>query len=124
MLSPNFYSIVNGRFRIIAVVLRFDNFFTVHMVTFLSEREMLRGFCCSTLGCPADRSVGEKKPRTAMDEGPSMTELSGYNSKREEFEIEYDNDAEQMLADMEFKETDSNAERELKLRVLRIYYKR
>ncbi|MCD9641919.1 Adenosine deaminase 2-A [Datura stramonium] len=53
-----------------------------------------------------------------------MTELSGYNSKREEFEIEYDNDAEQMLADMEFKETDSNAERELKLRVLRIYSKR
>ncbi|KAJ8568604.1 hypothetical protein K7X08_028137 [Anisodus acutangulus] len=75
-------------------------------------------------GCPADRSVGEKKPRTSVDEGPSMTELSGYNSKREEFEIEYDNDAEQMLADMEFKETDSNAERELKLRVLRIYSKR
>ncbi|CAN4084512.1 unnamed protein product [Withania somnifera] len=75
-------------------------------------------------GCPADRSVGEKKPRTSVDEGPSMTELSGYNSKREEFEIEYDNDAEQMLADMEFKETDSNAERELKLRVLCIYSKR
>ncbi|XP_059282326.1 transcriptional adapter ADA2-like isoform X2 [Lycium ferocissimum] len=72
----------------------------------------------------ADRSVGEKKPRTSVDEGPSMTELSGYNTKREEFEIEYDNDAEQMLADMEFKETDSNAERELKLRVLRIYSKR
>ncbi|CAN4110175.1 unnamed protein product [Withania somnifera] len=75
-------------------------------------------------GCPADRSVGEKKPRTSVDEGPSMTELSGYNAKREEFEIEYDNDAEQMLADMEFKETDSNAERELKLRILRIYFKR
>ncbi|PIN20368.1 Histone acetyltransferase complex SAGA/ADA, subunit ADA2 [Handroanthus impetiginosus] len=72
----------------------------------------------------ADRSVGEKKPRTAGDDGVSMKELSGYNSKRQEFEIEYDNDAEQLLADMEFKETDTDAERELKLRVLHIYSKR
>lgn len=72
----------------------------------------------------ADRSVGEKKPRTSGDEGPSMTELSGYNFKRQEFEIEYDNDAEQLLADMEFKDTDTDAERELKLRVLHIYLKR
>ncbi|KAL3502621.1 hypothetical protein ACH5RR_037070 [Cinchona calisaya] len=72
----------------------------------------------------ADRSIGEKKPKTSRDEGPSMTEVSGYNSKRQEFEVEYDNDAEQLLADMEFKETDTDAERELKLRVLRIYSKR
>ncbi|KAB1222153.1 Transcriptional adapter ADA2 [Morella rubra] len=72
----------------------------------------------------ADRSVGEKKPRVVGDEGLSVTELSGYNFKRQEFEIEYDNDAELVLADMEFKATDSNAERELKLRVLHIYSKR
>ncbi|GMY38125.1 transcriptional adapter ADA2-like [Fagus crenata] len=72
----------------------------------------------------SDRSIGEKKPRVPGDEGPSMTELSGYNSKRQEFEIEYDHDAEQILADMEFKDTDSDADRELKLRVLRIYSKR
>lgn len=53
-----------------------------------------------------------------------MKELSGYNSKRQEFEIEYDNDAEQLLADMEFKETDTDAERELKIRILHIYSKR
>lgn len=53
-----------------------------------------------------------------------MTELSGYNFKRQEFEVEYDNDAEQLLADMEFKDTDSDRERELKLQVLRIYLKR
>lgn len=53
-----------------------------------------------------------------------MIELSGYNSKRHEFEIEYDNDAEQLLADMEFKDTDTGAEREMKIRVLRIYSKR
>ncbi|XP_057955540.1 transcriptional adapter ADA2-like isoform X2 [Malania oleifera] len=72
----------------------------------------------------ADRSIGEKKPRTSGDEGPSLTEFSGYNPKRQEFEIEYDNEAEQLLADMEFKDTDTDAERELKLRVLRIYLKR
>lgn len=72
----------------------------------------------------SDRSVGEKKLRISGEEGPSMTELSGYNFKRQEFEIEYDNDAEQLLADMEFKDTDTNAEHELKLQVLRIYSKR
>ncbi|XP_071717000.1 transcriptional adapter ADA2-like [Rutidosis leptorrhynchoides] len=71
-----------------------------------------------------DRSFGEKKLRTSVEEGPSLTELSGYNFKREEFEVEYDNDAEQLLSDMEFKDTDTDAERELKLRVLRIYSKR
>ncbi|XP_044503487.1 transcriptional adapter ADA2a-like isoform X2 [Mangifera indica] len=72
----------------------------------------------------SDRSIGEKKPRVAGDKRPSMTELSGYNFKRQEFEVEYDNDAEQLLADMEFKGTDTDAERELKLRVLHIYSKR
>ena len=71
-----------------------------------------------------DRSIGEKKPRLSGDKKPSLTELSGYNFKRQEFEIEYDNDAEQLLADMEFKDSDTNIERELKLRVLRIYSKR
>ncbi|XP_024980297.1 transcriptional adapter ADA2-like isoform X2 [Cynara cardunculus var. scolymus] len=71
-----------------------------------------------------DRSFGEKKLRTSAEEGPSITELSGYNFKRQEFEIEYDNDAEQLLADMEFKDADTDPERELKLRVLRIYSKR
>lgn len=53
-----------------------------------------------------------------------MVEASGYNSKRQEFDPEYDNDAEQLLAEMEFKDTDTEDEREIKLRVLRIYYKR
>ncbi|KAK9691248.1 hypothetical protein RND81_09G185000 [Saponaria officinalis] len=70
----------------------------------------------------SDRKVGEKKPK--MDEGPSVTDLSGYNPKRQEFEIEYDNDAEQLLADMEFKDTDTEAEYQLKLKVLKIYNRR
>ncbi|KAI3712162.1 hypothetical protein L1987_70711 [Smallanthus sonchifolius] len=59
-----------------------------------------------------------------IEEGPSMSELSGYNYKRQEFGIEYDNEAEGLLADMEFTDTDTDTERQLKLRVLRIYSKR
>ncbi|KAE9452772.1 hypothetical protein C3L33_15324, partial [Rhododendron williamsianum] len=71
-----------------------------------------------------DRNSGDKKPKPSKDEGPSLMELSGFNAKRQEFDPEYDNEAEQLLAEMEFKETDTEEERELKLRVLRIYSKR
>lgn len=70
---------------------------------------------------PSDRNSVDKKPKPSKDEGPSLMELSGFNEKRQEFDPEYDNEAEQLLADMEFKETDTEEERELKLRVLRIY---
>ncbi|KAL0407194.1 UNVERIFIED_CONTAM: Transcriptional adapter ADA2b [Sesamum latifolium] len=70
------------------------------------------------------RSFGGNKPKSAKVEGPSLVDSSGYNAKRQEFDPEYDNDAEQLLADMEFKETDTEEEREIKLRVLRIYSKR
>ncbi|KAF6145060.1 hypothetical protein GIB67_013411 [Kingdonia uniflora] len=71
-----------------------------------------------------DRSIGGKKPKVSGEDGPSMIEMSGYNPKRQEFDPEYDNDAEQSLADMEFKDSDTEAEKELKLRVLHIYLKR
>lgn len=71
-----------------------------------------------------NRSIGETKPKYSGDEGPSLMESSGYNPKRQEFDPEYDNDAEQLLAEMEFKETDSETERELKIRVLHIYASR
>ncbi|KAJ6848749.1 transcriptional adapter ADA2 [Iris pallida] len=72
----------------------------------------------------SDRSIGVKKPRCSGDEGPSLRKLSGYNPKRQEFDPEYDHDAEKPLAEMEFKENDSETDRELKLRVLRIYLSR
>ncbi|KAL5140610.1 Transcriptional adapter ADA2b [Glycine soja] len=71
-----------------------------------------------------DRDFGGKKPTSSGNEGPSLVESSGYNTKRQEFDPEYDNDAEQLLAEMEFKDTDTDDERELKLRVLRFYAKR
>ncbi|KAL6992912.1 hypothetical protein U1Q18_011030 [Sarracenia purpurea var. burkii] len=72
----------------------------------------------------SERNFGGKKPKPSKDNGPSLIKLSGYNPKRQEFDPEYDNDAEQLLAEMEFKETDTEEERELKLRVIRIYSKR
>lgn len=72
---------------------------------------------------PVDRDFGGKKPNSSANEG-SLVEASGYNVKRQEFDPEYDNDAEQLLAEMEFKDTDTEDEREIKLRVLRIYSKR
>ncbi|KAL5193814.1 Transcriptional adapter ADA2a [Glycine soja] len=71
----------------------------------------------------ADWSIGEKKPKLSGEDRPSMTDLSGYSFKREEFDVEYDNDAEQVLADMEFKDTDTKAEYAMKLHVLHIYSK-
>jgi transcriptional adapter 2-alpha len=73
---------------------------------------------------PMDKDFGGNKPKSSGNGGPSLVELSGYNAKRQEFDPEYDNDAEQLLAEMEFKDTDTEEEREIKLRVLRIYYKR
>lgn len=70
------------------------------------------------------KNVDNIKPKSSKDEGPSLMELSGYNEKRQEFDPEYDNDAEHLLADMEFKETDTDEEHGLKLRVLHIYSKR
>ncbi|KAM7263713.1 hypothetical protein ACFE04_001396 [Oxalis oulophora] len=71
-----------------------------------------------------DSSYGVTKPNTSGNEDSSLVTLSGYNAKRREFDPEYDNEAELLLADMEFKETDTEEEHELKLRVLRIYSKR
>ena len=48
-------------------------------------------------------------------------ELTDYMPRRREYEVEWDNEAEVLLGDMEFLEKDSAADRELKLAVLRIY---
>lgn len=71
-----------------------------------------------------DRSVGIKQPKFSDNEPVPISGSSGYNAKRHEFDPEYDTDAEKSLAEMEFKETDSELDRALKLRVIRIYLSR
>ena len=48
-------------------------------------------------------------------------ELTGYMPLRGDFDVEHDNDAELILADMEFSPDDNATERELKLRIIDIY---
>ncbi len=39
--------------------------------------------------------------------GPNQSELTGYNVKRHEFDPEYDQDAELLIAELEFREEDT-----------------
>ena len=78
----------------------------------------------ATDGGHSNRSIGGKKPKPLLEEnkdGMAYLEHSGYNPKRQEFDPEYDNDAELPLAEMEFKEIDTETDRELKLQMLHIY---
>lgn len=54
----------------------------------------------------------------------SETHQTGYNAKRNEFEPEYDADAEQLLAELEFGEDDTEEMVERKLRLIEIYNRR
>lgn len=64
---------------------------------------------------PDATSVGPPRERSA----PSQ--LAGYMPLRGDFDVEYDNEAELILADMEFSDDDHPTERELKLKVIEIY---
>ena len=52
------------------------------------------------------------------------SELAGYMPRRGDFDIEWDNDAEKLIQDMEFSPSDPVEERELKIKVLKIYNSR
>ncbi|KAG5252427.1 transcriptional adapter ADA2b [Salix suchowensis] len=79
---------------------------------------------------PEVESVSRPNSRNSAATAANMKASSmarikdGPGVKRQEFDPEYDNDAEQLLAEMEFKNTDTEEERELKLRVLHIYSRR
>lgn len=71
-----------------------------------------------------DELIGVQKPETSGGEDVSVKELFGYNSKRQDFQIEHDNDAETLLADLEFKDSDTDTEHFLKLQMLHAYNRR
>mmetsp|Transcript_19252 Transcript_19252/g.28482 ORF Transcript_19252/g.28482 Transcript_19252/m.28482 type:complete len:859 (-) Transcript_19252:25-2601(-) len=54
---------------------------------------------------------------------PSLpgSELAGFMPRRVDFDVEWDNDAENILADMEFSANDLPQDRELKIKVINIY---
>eukprot|EP00298_Acanthocystis_sp_HF-20_P012228 c19780_g1_i1.p1 GENE.c19780_g1_i1~~c19780_g1_i1.p1 ORF type:complete len:357 (-),score=138.86 c19780_g1_i1:36-1106(-) len=49
-------------------------------------------------------------------------DVAGYMPLRNDFEIEYDNDAEMIIADMEILPNDSEEDRQLKIKLLQIYF--
>jgi transcriptional adapter 2-alpha len=70
-----------------------------------------------------NRSRSLVKNRNRKDQAAitSASEILGYWPKREEFDIEHLNDAELEIAELEFLDTDSVEERQLKQNVLRVY---
>jgi len=48
-------------------------------------------------------------------------DVLAYMPKRNEFEFEYDNDAEQIIAELTFGENESSSDLELKYKILDIY---
>ncbi|CAI5940815.1 unnamed protein product [Closterium sp. NIES-65] len=67
--------------------------------------------------------VVKPEPGTKADDAAAPI-TSGYNTKRNEFDPEYDNEAEAPLAELEFKDSDSSVDRQLKIKMLHIYYSR
>ncbi|KAJ9529405.1 hypothetical protein QJQ45_013733 [Haematococcus lacustris] len=65
-------------------------------------------------------AAGKELVKPAHAEGDAI----GFLGKRDEFEHEYDQDAECVVADMEFLEDEPEADRQLKLRMLAIYNQR
>jgi transcriptional adapter 2-alpha len=70
-----------------------------------------------------NRSRSLAKNRNRKDQVPinSASEILGYWPKREEFDIEYLNDAELEIAELEFLENDTPEEIKLKHNVLKVY---
>jgi len=63
------------------------------------------------------KDTGKKKERQELP----GADLAGFMPLREDFEIEYEDNAEVLLADMEFSPDDHPSERELKLQIVKIY---
>lgn len=66
----------------------------------------------------------EKARLQASKNENSFNDILGYMPLRRDFDVEYDNEAELFLAEMEFNESDDNNEIELKKKILEIYNKR
>ncbi|KAK9861341.1 hypothetical protein WJX84_008443 [Apatococcus fuscideae] len=56
--------------------------------------------------------------------GLQQAELTGYHPKRKEFEPEYDNDAESLIADLDFRDEDTEEETAEKLQLIHVYNER
>ena len=65
-------------------------------------------------------SPGDGTPIVALAE----SQHSGYHTKRNEFEIEYDHEAENLISELDFGDEDTEEEQAQKLKLIEIYNKR
>jgi hypothetical protein len=76
-------------------------------------------------GVSASGGASNSASSSSSNPAPIVTsDLPGFLPLREDFDVEHENDAENLLADMEFSPDDHVSERELKLQVIRIYYQK
>jgi len=67
--------------------------------------------------------VEEEIPIQPEPEKHPLSEFAGFMPKRRDFEVEFENDAEMYLADLEFYEDDTAEDRQIKFRQLDVYNK-
>lgn len=70
-----------------------------------------------------DPAIPQRK-EDDIEPSPKVTtlkELAGYMEKRRDFEMEYENDIEMFLSDLDFFEDDTPEDREIKFKQLRVY---
>lgn len=67
------------------------------------------------------KSRANSRTKSKKPKNPALAHLVGYLPRRGDFETEYADNAEEMIADMEFRDADTAWEKELKLKVLEIY---
>ena len=73
---------------------------------------------------PMDTDSPEPEPSTPLElERHPLSDFPGFMSKRRDFEVEFENDSEMYLADLDFYEDDSAQDRALKFRQLDVYNK-
>ncbi|PNW86501.1 hypothetical protein CHLRE_02g089150v5 [Chlamydomonas reinhardtii] len=78
---------------------------------------------------PSERSAPEPSTRgepahAKPYNAPGTYDSTGFHAKRMEFDPEYDNDAETIVADMEFNEYDTPADVQMKVQMLQLYNRR
>lgn len=92
-------------------------------------RAMLAATVIQAAAMPGVQGVIEEEKTQGAQQGPPKcgvvsVEATGYQVKRNEFDPDWDNDAEKCIADLSFDPDDSEALRQQKLRLLKIYCRR
>lgn len=70
------------------------------------------------------RSLVKKRDKGNKDNGFLCEEVVGYWPKRQEFDLEHCNEAEIEIAELEFNDSDTEEDKNMKLKILEIYNKR